>query len=427
MGPVLFVSFIVLMLLNIPLAIVLGLSSVIALVTSSNIPIAVVAQRLFTASDSFPLMAIPFFILAGTLMEGGGISSRLINLANKMVGNVTGGLGLVAVLACMFFGAISGSGVATVAAVGAMMIPAMVKAGYDKSFAAAICTASGSIGVIFPPSIPMVTFGVVGGVSIGTLFLGGFGAGIIFGLTMMVVVYVISKKRGYKGSSEKFSIKEVLKAAADAFWAILMPFIIMGGIYGGIFTPTEAAAVAVAYGLIIGFFVYKELKLKDLPRIFINTASSTAVVMLIVATATLFAWLLTNMRIPDAIGNAILSASSNKYVVLLMINFVLLFIGLFMEQNAAILILAPIFLPLVVKLGVDPVFFGVVMVVNLGIGMWTPPVGVSVFVTIGLCDTTLEKITKALMPFLIAAIVALLVITFVPGISMFIPNMLMNK
>jgi len=427
MGMVLFVSFVILMLLNIPLAIVMGLSSVAALVLTSNIPLLVVPQRLFTATDSFPLMAVPFFILAGALMEGGGISRRLITLVKMLVGSMTGGMGMVCVLACMFFSAISGSAVATVAAIGSIMIPAMIEAGYDKNFSAAVAASAGSIGFIIPPSIPMVTYGVVGGVSIGKVFLGGFGSGITVGLALMLVVYFISKKRGYRGAEEKFSAIEVLKAALDAFWALLMPFIILGGIYGGVFTPTEAAAVAVAYGLIIGFFVYKDLTIKDIPRIFIKTAVNTSVVMLIIATATLFGWLLTSERIPNAIGNAVLSVSQNKYVVLLMINVVLLIIGLFMEANAAILILAPIFLPMVVKLGVDPVFFGVVMVVNLAIGLFTPPVGAILFVTCSICDITLENLSKALIPFVIAMIAALFLITYVPSISMFLPNMLMSR
>ncbi|MCL1874691.1 MAG: TRAP transporter large permease [Synergistaceae bacterium] len=427
MAAVLFVSFAILLILNIPIAIVLGLSSALALFLTSDITLMVVAQRMFTATDSFPLMAIPFFTLAGALMEGGGISSRLINFVNKLVGSISGGLGLACVLTCMFFAAISGSGAATVAAIGSIMIPAMIKAGYDKDFSAAIAASAGSIGVIIPPSIPMVTYGVVGGVSIGSIFLGGFGAGIVVGLSLMAVVYVISKKRGYGGSEEKFSAKAVLKAGADAFWALLMPIIILGGIYGGVFTPTEAAAVAVAYGFIIGVFVYKDLKLRDLPRVFINTAVSTAVVMFIVSTATLFGWLLTRERIPDAIANAILSASQNKYMVLLMINALLLVVGCLMETISAILIMAPIFLPLLTKLGVDPILFGVIMVVNLAIGMFTPPVGVNLFVTCSICDTSLEKLSKALVPFIIAMVIALLAITYIPAISMFLPNLLMGK
>ncbi|MCL2167247.1 MAG: TRAP transporter large permease, partial [Clostridiales bacterium] len=284
-----------------------------------------------------------------------------------------------------------------------------------------------SIGVIIPPSIPMVTYGVVGGVSIGALFLGGFGSGIIVGLSLMLVVYVISKKRGYKGTEEKFSIMEVLKATKDAIWALLMPVIILGGIYGGIFTPTEAAAVAVAYGFIIGLFVYKELKLKDMYQILIRAGVNTAVVMFIVATATLFGWLLTSERIPDAIARAIMSMSDNKYIILLLINGLLLIVGCLMETNAAILIMAPIFLPMMAMLGVDPVFFGIVMVVNLAIGFFTPPVGQNLYVTCSVCDVSIESLSVALVPFILAMVGALLLITYVPAISMFLPSLLMGR
>ena len=416
------------MILNVPIAIVLGLSAVLGIVlTQSSLPLVVVAQRMFTASDSFPLMAIPFFTLAGLLMDGGGISKRLINVANKLLGSIHGGLGMVCILTCMFFAAISGSSAATVAAIGSIMIPAMVEAGYDRDFSAAVAASAGSIGVIIPPSIPMVTYGVVSGVSIGALFLGGFGSGIIVGLALMAVVYVTSKKRGYGGNAEKFSLKELWKAVVDAIWALLMPVIILGGIYGGIFTPTEAAAVAVAYSLIVGFFIYKEMKLKDIPRVFANASVSTAVVMFIVATATVFGWILTSERIPDAIAAAILSVSQNPYIVLLMVNGLLLIVGCLMETNAAILILAPIFLPLLIELGIDPIFFGIVMVVNLAIGFFTPPVGVNLFVTCSICDISLGKLSKAVIPFVVAMILALLLITYVPPISMFLPNLLMGR
>lgn len=427
MATIIFTSFAILALLNIPIAIVLGMSSVIALAMASNIPLMVVAQRMFTASDSFPLMAIPFFMMAGALMEGGGISRRLINLANKLVGSITGGLALVGILTCMFFAAISGSGPATVAAIGSIMVPAMVDAGYDRGFAAAVMASAGAIGVIIPPSIPMVTYGVVGGVSIGSIFLGGFGAGILVGLVLMIVSYIISKKRGYHGQSEKFSISAVVKATIDAFWALLMPVIILGGIYGGIFTPTEAAAVAVVYALVVGFFVYRELNLKDLPKVFVNTAVSTSVVMFIISTAQVFGWILTSERIPDAIAQGFIGFSQNPYVILFLINVLLLIVGCFMETNAAIIILAPIFLPLMVKLGIDPIFFGIVMVVNLAIGMITPPLGVNLFVACGISNITIERISKSVLPLLAGMIVALFLITYIPDISMFLPRIMMGK
>lgn len=424
MSGILFGSFILLAIIGLPIAVVLGLSSVIAISTSSKIPLMVVAQRMFTACDSFPLMAIPFFMMAGALMESGGISRRLINLANKLVGSMTGGLAQVGILTCMFFAAISGSGPATVAAIGAILIPAMIDAGYDAGFAAAIMAAAGAIGVIIPPSIPMVTYGVVGGVSIGSLFMGGFGAGIVVGLALMFAVYIISKKRGYHGDEKPSSLRDIFIAVKDAFWALLMPIIILGGIYGGIFTPTEAASVAVVYGFIVGFFVYRELDIKSLPKIFVNTAVSTSVVMFIISTAQVFGWIMTSQRIPDKIAQAFISFSNSPYIILLLINILLLVVGCFMETNAAIIILAPIFLPLVTKLGIDPILFGLIMVVNLAIGMITPPLGVNLFVACGVCDLTLEKISKAILPFLAAMILALMIITYIPGITMFLPNLL---
>ncbi|HHV83281.1 MAG TPA: TRAP transporter large permease [Tepidanaerobacter syntrophicus] len=424
MSAILFGSFILFAIMGLPIAIVLGLSSVMAISMASNIPLMVVAQRMFTACDSFPLMAIPFFMMAGSLMESGGISRRLINLANKLVGSMTGGLAQVGILTCMFFAAISGSGPATVAAIGSILIPAMIEAGYDAGFAAAIMAAAGAIGVIIPPSIPMVTYGVVGGVSIGSLFMGGFGAGLVVGLSLMAAVYIISKKRGYYGEKERPTFLDILKAVKEAFWAILMPIIILGGIYGGIFTPTEAAAVAVVYGFVIGFFIYHELSIKDLPKIFVNTAVSTSVVMFIISTAQVFGWIMTSQRIPDQIAQAFINFSTSPYVILLLINLLLLVVGCFMETNAAIIILAPIFLPLIVKLGIDPILFGLIMVVNLAIGMITPPLGVNLFVACGICDMTLERISKSVLPFLIAMIVALMLITYIPGITMFLPNLL---
>jgi C4-dicarboxylate transporter DctM subunit len=426
MTGILFGSFAVLAIIGLPIAVVLGLSSILALSTYSKIPLMVVAQRMFTATDSFPLMAIPFFMMAGALMETGGISRRLINLANKIVGGLPGGLALVGIVTCMFFAAISGSGPATVAAIGSILIPAMVDAGYDIGFAAAVMAAAGAIGVIIPPSIPMVTYGVVGGVSIGSIFLGGFGSGIVVGLSLLIVSYLISKKRGYRGSEKRSSFVDLLKAIKDAFWALLMPVIILGGIYGGIFTPTEAAAVAVVYGFLVGFLIYRELKIKDLPKIFVNTAVSTSVVMFIIATAQVFGWIMTSQRIPEAIAQGFINLSSNPYVILLLVNILLLIVGCFMETNAAIIILAPIFIPLMIKIGVDPILFGIIMVVNLAIGMVTPPLGVNLFVACGIGKLTLERISKAVVPFILAMVAALLLITYIPDISMFLPRMLMG-
>ncbi|MGN9165447.1 TRAP transporter large permease [Tissierellaceae bacterium HCP3S3_D8] len=426
MSTILFVSFVIIIMLGAPIAIGLGLSSMLAIYFGTNLPLVLIPQRMYAAADSFPLMAIPFFMLAGALMETGGISKRLINLADKLIGHLTGGLALVGILTCMFFAAISGSGPATVAAIGSIMIPSMVRAGYDESFSAAVMAIAGSIGIIIPPSIPMVTYGVVGGASIGAMFLGGFGAGILVGLSLMIMAYYISKKNGYGGRNEKFSFIEFLKALKEAFWAILMPIIILGGIYGGYFTPTEAAAIAVAYGFVIGFFVYRELKLKDLPGIFVSSAISTATVMLIIATAQVFGWILTSERVPDAIAQSFINITSSPIVFMILINLLLLVVGTFMETNAAIIILAPIFLPLVMELGIDPILFGVVMVANLAVGMVTPPLGVNLFVACGVQKITIEKISKAVLPFIIVNVLVIFILSFVPKIILFLPSVLLK-
>jgi C4-dicarboxylate transporter DctM subunit len=422
---VLFFAFLAFSITGLPIAVVLALSALAGLLFGADIPLAVIPQRMFTAASSFPLMAIPFFMIAGALMEGGGISRRLINLANTLMGATTGGLALVAILTCMFFAAISGSGPATVAAIGSIMIPAMVRAGYDVAFSSAIMASAGSIGIIIPPSIPMVTYGVVGGVSIGAMFLGGFIPGIIYGGALMVVAYVISKQRGYKGTGT-FSVKALVIATKDALWALLMPIIILGGIYGGIFTPTEAACVAVFYGLIVGLFVYRELSIKDLPKLLVNSAVSTSIVMLIISTASVFGWILAAEQIPDRVAQAFIDFSSNPTVILLLINVLLLIAGCFMETNAIIIILAPIFLPLVSQMGVDPIHFGVLMIVNTAIGQVTPPLGVNLFVACGISKITLESISKAAIPLIAAMIIALMVITYIPSSVMFLPDLLMK-
>ncbi len=426
MSTILFVSFIVIIILGAPIAIGLGLSSLTAIYLGTNLPLVLIPQRMYAAADSFPLMAIPFFMLAGALMEYGGISRRLINMANKLVGHLTGGLALVGIITCMFFAAISGSGPATVAAIGGIMIPSMVRAGYDESFSSAVMAIAGSIGIIIPPSIPMVTYGVVAGASIGAVFMGGIIAGLLVGLGLMLMAWYISKKRGYGGSEEKFSMKKFLKAFKEAFWAILMPVIILGGIYGGIFTPTEAAAVAVAYGFIIGLLVYKELNLKDLPAIFVNSAVSTSTVMLIISAASVFGWILTSERVPDAIAQYFMSLTNSAATYMIMINIMLLIVGTFMETNAAIIILAPIFLPLAIQLGIDPVLFGVIMVVNLAIGMVTPPLGVNLFVACGIQKISIEQISRAVLPFILMNVIVLFILTFIPDIIMFLPNLLLK-
>ncbi|QSQ08124.1 C4-dicarboxylate TRAP transporter large permease protein DctM [Koleobacter methoxysyntrophicus] len=419
----LFLSLIFFFIINIPIAISIALASIAAILVKGNIPLVVVVQKMFTATDSFPLMAVPFFILAGSLMEFGGISRRLVDFANTIVGRLSGGLALVSIIASMFFGAISGAAAATVAAIGTILIPAMVRRGYDRSFATAVQATAGTLGVMIPPSIPMVIYGVLTGVSIGALFIGGILPGILVGVSLMLVAYKISKDRGYKGD-EKVGFNKILMAFKDAILALLMPVIILGGIYGGVFTPTEAAVVAVVYGFIIGFFIYKELKLEHLKDILTNAVVSTAMIMFIIATASVFGWLLASEQIPQVVANALLSISRNPIVILALINILLLFIGTFMETVAAIIILVPVFLPVITQIGVDPLHFGLIIVVNLAIGMVTPPLGVCLFVGCGIANIKLEDITRAVWPFLIAMIVDIILITYIPAISTFLPKML---
>ncbi|MGE4215368.1 MAG: TRAP transporter large permease [Anaerotignaceae bacterium] len=425
MASYLFITFAITAVLGFPIWAVLCLSSFIALTLGSSTPLIVVVQRMFTSVDSFPILAVPLFMIAGNLMETGGISRRLIDFCNAILGSLTGGLAMAAVLTCMFFAAISGSGPATVAAIGGILIPSMEKEGYDKAFSAAVMAVAGAIGVIIPPSIPMVNYGVVGSVSISTLFAAGFGPGFLVGLALMIVCYVTAKKNGYGlVNKPKFSVKNIIVKFKDAFFALLMPVIILGGIYGGVFTPTEAAAVSVIYGFLVGIVIYREMDVRKIPELFMAAGKSTAMVMMIIASASGFGWILTSERIPDVIATAMISLSDSRIMILLLINIMLLIVGCLMETTAAIIILTPIFLPIVTQLGVNPVHFGIIMVVNLAIGMSTPPLGVNLFVACGIAKISIEQITKAVVWLLIANIIALLMITYIEPISMGIPRMM---
>lgn len=415
---VLFGSFALLLILTVPIGISIGLATLITIVYSGSLPLEFLAKELVTSVDSFPLMAVPFFILAGEIMGKGGISERLFKVANALVGNKTGGFAIATIITCMFFAAISGSGPATVAAIGGIMIPAMVRQGYDKKFAAATVAAAGSIGVIIPPSIPMVIYGVTGNASIGDLFIAGIVPGILVGIAMMIWAYVYSKKMGYKGSDEPTSFRNIVKATWEAKWALLIPIIILGGIYGGYFTPTEAAVVAVVYGLFASMVLYKELRIKELPKVITDSALTTATVLIIVGTATAFGRLLTIEQIPNKIAQSMLSFSSNPIVIILLITALLLVVGMFMDTLAAIIILTPILLPIAVQIGYDPIHFGILMVVNLAIGFFTPPVGVNLFVASGISGVRMEVLSRAVLPFLLAMLITLLFLTFIPQLSM---------
>lgn len=418
---IIFGLFAALLLLGLPIAFCLGISSVFALYIGTRVPMENVPQMIFAAGDSFTLLAIPFFILAGILMEKCGISGRLIAMANKYVGSSIGGLATVGVVASMFFAAISGSGPATVAALGCILIPAMTKNGYDKGFASAIMASAGGIGVIIPPSIAFIIYAVTANASVSKLFAAGIVPGIVVGLALILASYIISSKRGYKGS-ERVTWKEKWQATKEAVWGLLTPVIILGGIYGGIFTPTEAAGVAVVYSLVVGIFIYKELKISDLIPVFAETAISTAIIMLIVTSASLFSWLLANQNIPNMIAEWFLSLSNNPIIILMLINVLLLIVGCFLDGVSALLILVPILVPVVTALGVDITHFGIVMTVNLAIGMITPPVGTNLYVACRIGEISMERISKSIMPFLIASIIALLLITYIPQLSLTIPN-----
>ncbi len=418
----LFGSFIVLLIINVPVGISLGIASMSALLYSGLVDSSYLAQSLVTSIDSFPLMAVPFFILAGDLMGHGGISQRLLDVGEIVFGKYTGGLALVAIATCMFFAAISGSGPATVAAIGGIMFPAMAAKGYDKKFSAGLVASAGCIGVVIPPSIPMVIYGVSSGVSVSKMFLAGIIPGVLIGLVLMVVSYYKSKKEGYVGETKTYSAKEIFDIIYDAKWAIMVPIIILGGIYGGIFTPTEAAAVAVIYGFFVGMFVYKDLTIQDLYHVFTKSALTTSTVMIIVGTATVFGRVLAIERIPVMLAESITNITANPLLIMIFINILFLVVGCFMETLAAIIILSPILLPVATAVGVDPIHFGIIMIVNLSIGFITPPLGLNLFVSARVAGLTLEDVSKGVLPFLFAMLITLILLTYIPTISLFLPN-----
>ena len=411
----------VLLFLNIPVAISIGVAAIVG-VSFGGLPInpVVVAQRMFTSADSFPFMAIPFFMLAGGLMEHGGISRRLVNLASSLVGGFRGGLGLITILASAFFGAISGSNPATVAAIGGIMVPEMIRKGYPPAYAAAIAAAGGTLGVIIPPSIPMITFGVVAGVSIGDLFLAGFGPGILIALSISIVT-VFQSSRMHIPLEPKRTFGDFLSALKESALAIIMPVIILGGIYGGVFTPTEAGAVAVIYSFIVSVFVYRELSFGLLKKVIIRAGISTSIVFFVIATSQSLSWLITVSRVSQAIADSMLSITNQPFLLITLINVILLIFGVFLETQAIILLMAPLFLPIVTGIGMDPLMLGVIMVVNTSVGMITPPMAVNLFVAVSLVkdyNVTIEKITRNILLFLIVEIVDIIVISNLPFLSM---------
>ena len=421
---VVFATLIICLVLTVPIGFSLGIASLAYILYTKQLTFGFIAQNLVTGCDSFPIMAIPFFVFAGELMGGGGISRRLLNVANVFFGRIRGGLAIVTVVVCMFFAAISGSGPATVAAVGGMVVPTMLQKGYDRKFVLALIAAAGSIGVIIPPSIPMVVYSVTTNSSVSKLFLAGFVPGLLIGLVLIGYSYFFAVSHGYKGDEEPFSAKKALKEVKDSIFALLSPVIILGGIYGGIFTPTEAAAVSVIYSLVIGCLVYKELDLKQLMTVTKNACETTATILIVIGCAAGFSKVLTLGRIPTTVATFLTTMTDSKIFILLLINILLLIVGCFMETLCAIMILAPILFPVVTALGVDVTHFGIIMVVNLAIGFITPPLGVNLFVASRVGETTLDDVIKGIIPFLIVMIVVLLFITYVPAISMLLPDLL---
>jgi tripartite ATP-independent transporter DctM subunit len=425
---ILTVSFIILLLINVPIAISIGISTLLTIIYvmgSVGGAAEIIAQRMATGIDSFALLAIPFFILAGLFMGKGGIARRLIDFAGALVGRFTGGLAYVNVLTCMLFGALSGSSVAAVSAVGGFMIPEMNRKGYDKNFNVAVSTTAATTGLMIPPSNIMIVYALVagGGVSIVAMFMAGILPGIVFGLLLMLVCGIISKKRNY-GAGNKRGIRDIFRSFIWAIPSLLLIVIVLGGILGGIFTATEAAAIAVVYAFILAVFIYREVKIKEIPGILLQCGITTAVVMLLIATSTAMSWLMATQNIPQNVSTALLSISNNKFIILLIINILLLFVGTFMDMTPAVLIFTPIFLPVVKQLGIHPVHFGLIMIANLCIGLCTPPVGTCLFVGCGVGDTTISKVVRPLLPFFAAMVVALMIVTYIPQISLFIPELL---
>ena len=420
----LIIVFFGLLIINVPIAVCLAISSIVALI-SGGYDFSMIATNVYASTSKFALLAVPYFILAGNIMEKTGISGKLIKFAQSFVGHMRGGLALVCIIVSCFFAAISGSGPATVAALGLVIIPSMVEHGYRREFASGLMATSGAIGVIIPPSITFVIFGCITGVSIGRLFIAGIIPGIIMGICLAIAALFSIRKDPNIVKLPKATRKERWIAFKDAFWGLMMPVIILGGIYGGIFTPTESAAVSAVYGLVVGFFIYKTLKPKDFFKLLADSLSQTATVMFIMATAGLFSWIMTIEGIASAAGSILARLSGGNWIVfMLILNILLLIAGCLLDGSSALYILTPIFYSVGVSMGIDPIHMGVVAIVNLAIGMITPPVGVNLYVACGIGKVTIKEIIKGNMPFLIASMIALLLITYCPVLSTFLPNMM---
>lgn len=422
----LFGVFILMLIISVPIGVSLGIASVVTILVLNPVSVDSFTQTTIQGLNSFPLMAVPLFAFAGDIMGKGGISKRLLDLASILFNRVTGGLGVVAIVASLFFAAISGTGSGTVAAIGTIMIPAMVARNYNKAFSGALVATAGTLGAVIPPSITMIIYAVTAGVSVTGMFSASIGPGVLIAIALIIYTLYYARKKGYQGEGEQFSFKEFIIKFIKAIPALLLPFIVLGGIYGGVFTPTEAAAVAVVYGILVSVFLYKEVKISELPYIGFNAVMLSAAVLIIIGVSSGFGHILTIAQVPNTISDWILGISSNVILVLLLINLLLLFVGTFMETNAAIIILVPILLPVVMELGVDPIHFGIIMIINLAIGFITPPVGANLFMASQVSQIKFDELVRAIIPWILVMIVVLLVITFTPSISLWLPSFINN-
>lgn len=418
---VLFGAFGILLVIGAPIAVALGMAAMAAFMSIDK-DVTTLVQIAYNSVNSFPVMALPAFILSGALMQGSGISRRLVAVAEALAGRMAGGLGASTVLACLFFGAISGSGPATTAAVGMLMIPAMARKGYDRSYASAITASSGGLGIVIPPSIPMVIFGVTASVSITQLFIAGVFPGLLIASGIILLNYFISKKKGYKPNADEWSLKETLVTIKDGFWALMAPVVILGGIYSGFFTPTEAAIVSIFYTLFVGIFIYRELKLPAIFKALDSTTWLSGRVLIILFTAQAFGRLLVQYKIPDVIAAWLLALTGNVYIIWALVIIFLILIGMFMETLATIMLVTPVLLPVMTSLGVDPIHFGVVLVMCCEIGFETPPLGENLFIASGIGKVSIEEISLKAIPFSVIQILAVFIVAFTPGFCLWLPK-----
>lgn len=418
--------FVLMIILSVPISYSLGIAAMVWIALSGQVPMILMPQRMYAGIDSFPLIAIPFFILAGKIMSTGGISDRLIKVAMVLVGRFRGGLAFVNVVSSMFFAGITGSATADASSIGSILIPAMTKKGYDKDFTVAVTSTAAVIGILIPPSIPMVLYGIITNTSIGDLLLAGAIPGVLVGAILIGTSAVIAHKRGYP-REESFTFRQSVAIIADGILPISTVAIVLGGIIFGIVTPTEAAVIAVAYAFILSFFVYKEFKWKDLPKLLLETVEMSGMVMLMVSTATIFSWIVTSQMIPKAIADFLLMTIHTKFAMLLVFNAVLLVAGCLLDLTPAMIIFVPVLAPIAFKMGVDPVHFGAMVVVNLGIGLFTPPVGAVLFVSCSIAKIGMKDIIKGFIPFFFAMLVVLMIVTYIPQVSLWLPNVLRMK